>query len=132
MLIQCLNETILREPEKGIYYLENGKYKFETYEHLRTNALNYLGALQELGIEEGQEVVFQTTHNNKFLYLLWACFLGGYIAIPTGFDSIEYIQGTNKVINKLKKPVLITELEKQCENIVLKDKFSLSSLDTKK
>ncbi|NLQ50510.1 peptide synthetase, partial [Streptococcus mutans] len=85
MLIQCLNETILREPEKGIYYLENGKYKFETYEHLRTNALNYLGALQELGIEEGQEVVFQTTHNNKFLYLLWACFLGGYIAIPTGF-----------------------------------------------
>ncbi|WP_151416345.1 mutanobactin A non-ribosomal peptide synthetase MubE [Streptococcus mutans] len=132
MLIQCLNETILREPEKGIYYLENGKYKFETYEHLRTNALNYLGALQELGIEEGQEVVFQTTHNNKFLYLLWACFLGGYIAIPTGFDSIEYIQGTNKVISKLKKPVLITELEKQCENIVLKDKFSLSSLDTKK
>lgn len=132
MLVQDLNETILREPKKGVYYIENGKSKFETYGQLRTNALKYLGALQTLGVEEGQEIVFQTTHNNKFLYLLWACFLGGYIAVPTGFDSLDYTEGTNKVISQLKKPVLITELEKQCENIALKDKFTLSLLNNKR
>lgn len=106
--LKCHLDYCIKEYEgKGIHYLENGTENFESYAEMKKGALQFLYSLQDAGIEEGQEVVFQTNNNREFIYLLWACILGGYVAVPTGFDLKEYISNTQIISKDLINPVII-------------------------
>jgi len=68
--------------DKGIYFVSDCRGdKFVSYNSLFKNAAGYLYLMQSAGLTAGQEVIIQTEDNEKFVYLFWACILGGLVPV---------------------------------------------------
>ncbi|MDB4473550.1 SDR family NAD(P)-dependent oxidoreductase [Opitutaceae bacterium] len=79
---KCLEEAAA-ESQRGItHYAENGELIFQSYADLRQDSLAILGGLQRAGVAASTGVVLQAESSQDFIAGLWACFLGGYVAIP--------------------------------------------------
>lgn len=66
-----------------------------SYKELYNNALLMLGALQQQGMQAGNELVIQVDDNKTFLCIFWACIMGRIIPVPLS----PGVQGDKK--NKL-------------------------------
>ncbi|WP_051541258.1 hypothetical protein [Caldalkalibacillus mannanilyticus] len=53
--------------------------KYVSYQDLYHRALAVLHDLQAQGMKPKQELVFQIEDNETFIYVFWACILGGII-----------------------------------------------------
>ncbi|PSK89557.1 hybrid non-ribosomal peptide synthetase/type I polyketide synthase [Taibaiella chishuiensis] len=74
--------------DKGVTFISGGnKEEFLSYHELYHTALEALGYLQSLGIQKGDELVFQVDDSKTFIQLFWACILGAVIPVPV---SVNY------------------------------------------
>ncbi len=70
-------------PERGIvHYFADGRQRFQSYAALRDQALGVLAGWQAAGLRPGSGVVLQLEASDDFWTALWACLMGGYVAIP--------------------------------------------------
>lgn len=82
---------------------------FVSYRELKENALHILGKLQSYGVKKGDELVIQLTDDQKFVYVFWACILGGIIVVPIPGDiKDENITRLLNVWPMLRNPYLVT------------------------
>lgn len=107
-LLSALLETI-KTGKAGITFVRSaGVENYISYQLLYENALSVLGALQHQGLQPGDELVIQMEDNEVFLYLFWACLIGGIIPVPlsTGSQS-EQKEKLFKVWGILSRPHLV-------------------------
>lgn len=89
-----------------------------SYKELFDNALNTLGVLQEFGISEGDELVFQLNDPQNFIQAFWACILGRIIPVPVNLAVTADLKTKLKnVFNVLNSPYLITTRENFSKNL---------------
>lgn len=78
------------EKSKGIIFAESGKQdEFCSYTDLYEQSLRLLGGLQALGIDKSDYVIMQVKSNKATVLLLWACLLGGVVAVPLTYARSE-------------------------------------------
>ncbi|WP_051614121.1 hybrid non-ribosomal peptide synthetase/type I polyketide synthase [Paenibacillus sp. UNC217MF] len=85
--------------------------RFYSYKQVFDNALMYLHTLQAHGIRAGDELVFQLNDDESehFIFLFWACILGGIIAVPVSVGSnAEHKNKFFKIWGTLQNPYLAT------------------------
>lgn len=95
--------------DKSITFIESTGDTRLLYREVYNKALRILGALQSLGIKQGNELVFQFTGNSNFVSAFWACLLGGIIPVPITVPNNA--KNVHKIINVwkvLNNPFLIT------------------------
>jgi long-chain acyl-CoA synthetase len=112
MLLQNIYQpALLQTPEKAAIILNES---ICTYNQLDVKINEYAIKLFSLGIEPGNAVGLLSENNLELIYLYFACFKLGAIAVPTSFYSsqneIEYEFEHSKVsfvfVSKAKYPVL--------------------------
>ncbi len=103
----------------GITFVNNSKEDlFITYKELYQNVLHTLGALQNLGVEPGSELVFQIQEPQSFIEIFWACILGKIIPIPINFAVTKELENKlYRILCILKSPFLITSKENYNNNL---------------
>lgn len=71
------------ESGQGIRFIRSDQDEvFVSYQDLYDRARGVLYHLQARGIKPGDEVLLQIEHNERFLYVFWACLLGRIIPVP--------------------------------------------------
>ncbi|PWK05386.1 non-ribosomal peptide synthetase [Tumebacillus permanentifrigoris] len=79
-----------RASDKGLRFIRSDQDEvFVSYGNLYDRARGVLYHLQARGIKPGDEVLLQIENNESFLYVFWACLLGGYIPVPITVGSKE-------------------------------------------
>jgi acyl-CoA synthetase (AMP-forming)/AMP-acid ligase II/acyl carrier protein len=98
---------------KNICFIKKEKEEvYVSYEQLYQKASYILGYLQTKGIKPGEELVILQEDNEHFIYLFWACILGGIIPVPISMSGNN--EHKWKVVNiwrVLHKPHLVTSEE---------------------
>ncbi|WP_421840519.1 amino acid adenylation domain-containing protein [Mycobacterium sp.] len=78
-----LLRAISRNVEESIVHIDKaGVVVRSDYAELLWEAKALLARLRDLGLAVGDKVVFQLDNSKQFIAALWACILGGYIAVP--------------------------------------------------
>jgi acyl-CoA synthetase (AMP-forming)/AMP-acid ligase II len=100
-----------REGDRGITHIYGARDEvFVSYRDLWTRAQRALGALQAMGMEKGDELIFQVADNQPFLELFWACLMGGMIAVPISIgNNDERKLKVFKIWQVLNRPQLVAE-----------------------
>ncbi|MCK4260752.1 MAG: non-ribosomal peptide synthetase, partial [Halanaerobiales bacterium] len=95
---------------KGITFIySEHEEAYVSYEEMYKKSLIYLKNLQNKGIKPGNEIIFQLSDNQDFIYNLWACILGGFIPVLTSIGTTEEQKlKLLQVWSVLDKPYLIT------------------------
>ncbi|WP_329171607.1 SDR family NAD(P)-dependent oxidoreductase [Streptomyces sp. NBC_01477] len=83
---RTLVDTLLRAAGSAtgdlVLLREDGGQTRLSYRELRDRALRALSGLRELGLGPGDRVILQLDDHTDFVTALWACLLGGQIAVP--------------------------------------------------
>ncbi|MFD1775547.1 non-ribosomal peptide synthetase [Paenibacillus rhizophilus] len=97
--------------DKGVYLILNDlETRFISYGQLYSSAHYTLSVLQDKGMKPGDELLFQVEDPEYFLYLFWACILGGIVAVPVLVGSNnEHKQKVLNIWNYLTHPYLVTD-----------------------
>lgn len=108
---QILMNAAQSDHNKGITFVEGfNNVDFLSYKKLYLQALYVLNALQEKGIEPGDELIFQFKSNRNFLITFWACLLGKIIPVPITYGVNKGIFAkVRNVWNILNAPYLISD-----------------------
>ncbi|MDQ0175265.1 non-ribosomal peptide synthetase [Bacillus chungangensis] len=95
---------------KGIHFITGDKNeKYISYKNLYNKAIKVLYNLQLKGVKRGEELVFQIDDEEYFLYVFWACLLGGIIPVPiTVGNNDEHKQKLFNVWEVMNNPHLVT------------------------
>lgn len=113
-LAQLLERAAHEAAEQGILYLTaDGTPQAQFYPTLLEDAQRIHAGLRELGLQAGQPVLIQLTHNQDYLTAFWGCVLGGYIpALPGMLSSFDpddsAVQDVLHAWKQLEQPLLIT------------------------
>lgn len=77
---------------------------------LRSRALHFLGALQDRGMQAGDELIILSGSNERFLIAFWAAILGGILPIPiaVGINDEQRLK-IFRIAAQLKNPTLFTD-----------------------
>ncbi|RUT68621.1 amino acid adenylation domain-containing protein [Flavobacterium cupreum] len=104
-------DNIKSGKEAGITFIDGPDgLEYLSYKKLYLEAGYILHALQERGLNPGDEVIFQFQSNRSFVITFWACVLGNFIPVPIVLGTTsDIVQKLNKVWQKLKNPYLITD-----------------------
>ncbi|MFI7412518.1 SDR family NAD(P)-dependent oxidoreductase [Streptomyces sp. NPDC049627] len=97
-----------------VYVSPEGEEDHQTYGELRDEASRVLGGLRALGARPGDKVILQLADNRDFVTALWACVLGGFVAVPLAVSPTyaEDTAATNKLVGAwtlLSEPLLLTD-----------------------
>lgn len=96
---------------KGVtVILSEDEEKFIPYSKIYDNSCKYLCEFQRNGIKNGNELLYQVENIEKFIYIFWACQLGGITAVP--IDVGENDENNLKIFriwNILNKPYYLTD-----------------------
>lgn len=107
-----LVETIQQQatPERTITYIDGAdKELCISYADLYTRAKNRLYALQQRGVNKGDECILFLRSNEDFIDAYWGCILGGIIPVPVAVGiSDEHRSKLFKIFAKLENPYLYT------------------------
>ena len=95
-----------------LFYTENGLIK-ETYSEMYYNAVELASGLKDIGMKQGDKLIFQLPRRKEFVECFWACMLLGVVPAPLAVldDFGNKNMNTNKLINiwdLLDKPNIIT------------------------
>ncbi|MEE6145463.1 condensation domain-containing protein [Bacillus cereus] len=96
---------------KGITIIMNSNTeKFISFENLYKKSKGVLYNLQKKGLKPQDEVIFQIDDNEQFMYLFWACILGGMIPVPitVGNNDLHKMKVVN-VWGNLSNPYIVTD-----------------------
>ncbi|HEX3077056.1 MAG TPA: amino acid adenylation domain-containing protein, partial [Lachnospiraceae bacterium] len=94
----------------GIVHINDGSDdNFLSYKQIYDRARGVLHHLREQGITRENEVILQIDDNENFIYVFWACILGGIIPIPlhVGVNQEQRNQLYN-IFTALRKPKIVT------------------------
>lgn len=95
--------------EIGVTHILGGKEeKFVSYCALYEKALQILDSLQRNNVQAGDKIILQIDDQEKYLYGLWACILGGIIPVPlsVGFTD-EQISRVFRVYSLFERSYLL-------------------------
>ncbi|MCX8131999.1 MAG: AMP-binding protein [Clostridia bacterium] len=103
-------ESLKKTNEKGLYFIEDAeKTIYIPYSKLYEKSLKVLHYLQLSGVKPKQEMVIRIDDNQSFVYIFWACILGGIIPVPVSGGNIEDVNSrTFNIWKVLKDPCLIS------------------------
>lgn len=107
-LIEVLKSRI--DSNKGITIISDKDDEgFFTYKYLYEKSLNLKNTLYLQGIKANSELVIQIEEPDKYLFSMWACFMGKIIAIPisSGNGDESKIKLIN-ILETLSNPFLLT------------------------
>jgi acyl-CoA synthetase (AMP-forming)/AMP-acid ligase II/acyl carrier protein len=77
---------------------------------LRSRALQFLGVLQDRGMEPGEELIILSASNERFLVAFWAAIMGGILPVPIAVGiSDEQRLKLFRIAGQLRKPTLFTD-----------------------
>jgi acyl-CoA synthetase (AMP-forming)/AMP-acid ligase II len=106
-----------RYANKGLTFIDNNNDEFVSYKSLFEKSVKVLGALQNAGVKKGDELVFQIETNQEFVYVFWACILGGIIPVPVAVgNNDEHRHKIFRIWKYLNNPFLITD-DKTIKNL---------------
>lgn len=72
-----------RKSPVGIHFIGADKNMDSIlYKELYEDSLKLLKSFRENNISKSDEIVFQIYDNREFVTCLWACILGGIVAVP--------------------------------------------------
>ncbi|MBW7476951.1 non-ribosomal peptide synthetase [Paenibacillus oenotherae] len=99
-----------RIEDKGITFITGPQEeKVVSYKQLYERALSYLHHLQQSGMEPGQKLIYQIDDNESFVYMFWACILGGFIPVPlTVGTNDEHKLKMFRIWSLIEEPYLVT------------------------
>ncbi|OKH99777.1 hypothetical protein A6A06_22120 [Streptomyces sp. CB02923] len=104
------------DPASGgiVYVSHEGEEDHQSYAALRDEAFRVLGGLRTSGARPGDKVILQLDGNRDFVTGLWACVLGGFVAVPLAVSPTyaEDTAATNKLAGAwslLSEPLLLTD-----------------------
>ncbi len=84
--------------------------KFVPYGMIYNRALKVLHCLQKKGIKQGETLILLTEDIEAFIYIFWACILGGIIPVPiTAGNNDSHRMKIFKICEILDTPYLITD-----------------------
>jgi len=109
-LVDLLERNCI-EGNTGITHIngENDEV-FVSYQDLFQKAGIILFNLQNFGIQPKDELVLQIDDNERFLYVFWACLMGGIIPVPLSVgNNDEHKLKLFKIWSKLNNPYLVTD-----------------------
>lgn len=116
MRTQCatLSEVLHkhRASDQGITFISRHEETFISYSELFDKAQGILFTLQSRGMQPKDELVFQVDDNSSFIYVFWACILGGIIPVPiSSGNNEEHKLKLARIWKILNKPYLVTSQE---------------------
>ena len=113
MKFQTLQDAMIqyqRESSKGVGFVKPGNVHHVSYQDLYERSLEVLTGLQEQGAQPGDELVFQIEDNETFIYVFWACTMGGMIPVPIPVADLEdHKQKLFRIWTYLNNPHLATD-----------------------
>ncbi|WP_019636817.1 non-ribosomal peptide synthetase [Paenibacillus fonticola] len=90
---QTLIDLLRRNSElnnRGITYIEGDDNEiYCSYRDIFEEALKYLHYFQAGGMKPGDELIFQLDDNRTFIFVFWACIMGGFIPVPITVGNNE-------------------------------------------
>ncbi|HEU5078476.1 MAG TPA: AMP-binding protein [Opitutaceae bacterium] len=82
-----LVDLLVRAAQNGsrglIHLSADGTEKRQSYRALLSEAEVIATRLRDMGVKEGDLVIFQLERSAEYFSALWACFVGGFVAVPT-------------------------------------------------
>lgn len=108
-LIELLNHR--QDADKVIRFIAGTDDESQlSFADLRTRALHFLGALQDRGMQAGDELIILSGSNERFLIAFWAAILGGILPIPiaVGINDEQRLK-IFRIAAQLKNPTLFTD-----------------------
>lgn len=101
-------QIVSKLQDKGITICTPEKDEFFTYSQLYIGALNTLKNLQQVGIKQGDELIFQLSDLKDIIHIFWGCVLGGItpVLLPL-VSSEESYERLNIITKVLKNPKVI-------------------------
>lgn len=117
--------------QRGINFIESSKQERRvTYDQFYKKAHYVLHNLKNMGVAQGDEVVFQVEDNETFVHVFWGCILGGIRPVPISLGNNTQIrEKLFKVWEVLGNPYLLTDgaqlkvLENHSESYGLHETF---------
>lgn len=114
--IQLALETAVQQyPDGKFVFMDSLESELSiSYSAMWNRALNLLGNLQTLGCKIGEHVVLDASSPADFIPALWACLLGGMIAIPLAPSNWnkrshrEFSERLRNAYSKLNRPIAIS------------------------
>ena len=87
-LDQALRRAAEAVPQREVVYLDrSGGETRQTYAELFGHAGRILAGVNSAGVAPGSPVIFQLDRNEDLVPSLWACVLGGFVAVPMALPS---------------------------------------------
>lgn len=91
------------------FILSEENEKFVSYNALYDKALKLLYVLQSKNIKPGEKIIIQIEDQEKYIYSLWACIMGGIIPVPLSIaNTDEQISRIFRVYNLFDQPFILT------------------------
>ena len=108
MNLDNIFDSIVQGDKKGIFFThEDRDDEFCSYNKLKEQSAKLSAYLKSKGLERGDEVLVHTADLKSFITAMWACFYGGFIAVPIDNGSndnkaqtIKYILDSMKTVYK--------------------------------
>lgn len=98
----------LSKTDEGITLIDGKKDWFIPYSQLWQRSVAVSDQLKQQGAEKGSEVIIKCKKLENYIYALWGCIIGKYIAVPVDVASNEYKDSVNnKVYSILENSYLI-------------------------
>lgn len=97
--------------ERGITIIKSASDEmFIPYSTVYENACSYLELLQNRGVGHGNELLFQVEDIEKFIYVFWACQLGGITAVPVDVgENNENNEKIFRIWGTLNEPFILCD-----------------------
>ncbi len=123
----ALKEAVNHSNAKLTFILNAKERIVETYNSLFLQAKKYLSSLQSNGLKKGDIVILHLDSDMNFIFVFWACILGGIIPLPIPLvkefnkdDEIlsifPYLKEQLKTLNIITKDEGIIELNRYIRN----------------
>ncbi len=101
-LTDCLTSSARYHADRGILCQHpDGREDFLAYGHLIRAASQVLARLRELGVSEGDPVIFQLPDAMDFMRVFWACQLGGFVPVP--MPPVDDFSPESSSLNKVRQ-----------------------------
>ena len=111
MNLDNIFDSIVQGDKKGIFFThEDRDDEFCSYNKLKEQSAKLSAYLKSKGLERGDEVLVHTADLKSFITAMWACFYGGFIAVPIDNGSNDNKAQTIKyILDSMKNPYVICD-----------------------
>lgn len=111
MNLENIFGNLIHGSGKGITFThEDRDDEFCSYDELRKQSAKLSAYLKKNGVKRGDEVLVHSTDLKCFITSIWACFHGGYIAVPIDNGSNDTKAQTIKyILDSMKAPCVICD-----------------------